>query len=360
LGIQRGRIDLEIRKHCIELIQEAEIAGARRSAAAEVLGLNLRRLQRWEKDSDSGDKRQGPNSVPAHALSEEEKKMIIEVCNSENHKDDSPWQIVAKLADSGKYLASESSFYRVLKADGLLQHRSKAKPRTNRRPPSLVARSPGEVWSWDITYLKSPVKGSYYYLYLIEDVFSRKIVGWAVYETESADLAAVLIDEACKNNGIMKDRLILHSDNGSPMRGATMLATLQRLGVVPSFSRPSVSDDNPYSEALFRTLKYRPSFPDGVFLSIEEARLWVEKFVHWYNTEHLHSGIKFVTPESRHKGEDIPLLNNRTLVYKRAREKNPSRWSRNIRNWSRVDEVYLNPRKEDKKTTQPDLTIRVS
>ena len=148
--------------------------------------------------------------------------------------------------------------------------------------------------------------------------------------------------------GVTQDSLTLHADNGGPMKGATMLATLQKLHVAPSFSRPSVSDDNPYSESLFKTLKYRPSFPDGAFASLAEAREWVTRFVHWYNTEHLHSGIRFVTPESRHFGDDTEILRKRTLVYEKAKLDNPLRWSRQTRNWSVIEEVRLNPGKDKK------------
>jgi len=204
------------------------------------------------------------------------------------------------------------------------------------------------VWSWDITYMKSPVKGMYYYLYLVMDVFSRFIVGWVVEEVESAEHAARLITRACSEQGVMEHSLTLHADNGGPMKGATMLSTLQELHVAPSFSRPSVSDDNPYSESLFKTLKYRPSYPDGAFASLEEARTWVTKFVHWYNTEHLHSGIRFVTPQSRHHGQDTAILENRHTVYEAAKLANPLRWSGRTRDWSVISEVRLNPGKEKK------------
>ena len=274
--------------------------------------------------------------------------MIIEVSTAPLYQDLCPWKIVAKLADSGRYLASESSFYRVLKEADLLKHRAKSRPRERKRPKDLIARQPNCVWSWDITYLKSPVKGMYYYLYLTLDVFSRFIVGWTVEEVESAEHAARLMTRACAEQGVAEDTLTLHADNGGPMKGATMLSTLQKLHVVPSFSRPSVSDDNPFSESLFKTLKYRPSYPDGAFANLEEAREWVLRFVRWYNHEHLHSGIRFVTPASRHSGKDESILHNRSVVYEEAKRKNPSRWSGPIRNWSMIKEVRLNPGKEKK------------
>jgi putative transposase len=179
----------------------------------------------------------------------------------------------------------------------------------------MIAHAPNQVWSWDITYLRSRIMGMFFYLYLVIDIFSRKIVGWEVSDHESSELAADMIGQACRAEGVQENQLFIHSDNGGPMKGATMLATLRRLGVLPSFSRPSVSDDNAYSEALFRTLKYRPWYPNKPFSSIEEAEAWVTEFVRWYNTEHLHSGICFVTPECRHQGHDILVLEKRKRVY---------------------------------------------
>jgi putative transposase len=212
----------------VELVKEAVDAGARRAASCQILELSLRTLERWEKHPEAGDGRAGPLTPPPHRLTDEERKMIIDVSNSAPYQDLCPWQIVAKLADSGRYLASESSFYRVLKKADLLRHRSKSKPRTQKPPKDLIARHPNEVWSWDITYMKSPVKGMYYYLYLVMDVFSRMIVGWVVEEVESADHAAKLVSIACAEQGVVEDQLTLHSDNGGPMKGATMLSTSRR------------------------------------------------------------------------------------------------------------------------------------
>jgi putative transposase len=184
------------------------------------------------------------------------------------------------------------------------------------------------------------------------DVFSRFIVGWTIEEVESADHAAELITRASSHQGIARDQLTLHADNGGPMKGATMLSTMQWLGVTSSFSRPSVSDDNPFSEALFKTLKYRPSYPEGAFAGLSEAREWVTRFVQWYNTEHLHSGIRFVTPASRHAGMDADILIKRSVVYEMAKLANPFRWSRQTRNWSHINEVHLNPRKDKKSDSE--------
>lgn len=207
-----------------------------------------------------------------------------------------------------------------------------------------MAYGANQVWSWDITYLPSTIKGQFVRLYRVLDVFSRLIVGWEVHWEESAENASTLIGKACLGQNISPDQLALHSDNGSPMKGATMLATLQKLGVVPSFSRPSVSDDNPYSEALFRTLKYTPAYPRKRFEDLEQARGWVQAFVTWYNTKHRHSGIGFVTPEQRHAGQDKQILQKRKAVYEAAKCSKPGRWkSRPTRNWEHIKEVWLNP-----------------
>ena len=194
--------------------------------------------------------------------------------------------------------------------------------------------------------MPTAVKGIFLYLYLVMDIYSRKIVGWQVYEEESGTLAGELMTDICQREGIERDQVTLHSDNGGPMKGAILLATLQQLGVIPSFSRPSVSNDNPYSESLFRTLKYRPEYPENPFINIAAARIWVKGFVDWYNDEHLHSAIKFVTPQQRHTGNEIAILANRQQVYLNAKSANPNRWSGDIRNWKPVTEVHLNPEKK--------------
>ena len=338
-------MSLEDRRSCMELVKQAQASGAGRAASCEVLDVSLRTVERWEKQPDQGDQRRGPDTVCGHALSAAEKQAIVAVSNSSAYRDLSPWQIVARLADQGCYLGSQSSFYRVLKQNHQLSHRQNSKPAVHSRPKDLTARNPNEVWSWDITYLNSPIRGAYYYLYLVEDIFSRMIVGWAVEPVESAEHSARLIDGACQEHGIARGQLTLHADNGAPVKGSTLLATLERLGIAPSFSRPRVSDDNPYSESLFKTLKYRPSYPESAFSGIEQAREWVSRFVKWYNTEHLHSAIRFVTPSCRHLGLDKAILTKRAAVYENAKRLNPLRWSGPTRNWSPITEVYLNPKK---------------
>jgi transposase InsO family protein len=324
----------------MRLIDEAVAGGARQRLACERFGIPSRTLQRWRKSTE--DRRGIQKWSPKNRLSDTERSRILKVVNSAEFRDLSPKQIVPILADRGTYLASESTVYRVLRAAGQLAHRASSRAPTPRPSRQHVATGPNQVWSWDITYLRSPVRGAFFYLYLVVDVWSRKVVGWAVHEREAHELAAELVGGICRDERV-DPGLVLHSDNGGPMKGGTMLATLQRLGVVPSFSRPGVSDDNPYSEALFRTLKYRPGFPSKPFASLDAARAWLAGFVRWYNTKHLHSGICFVTPETRHAGADIAVLANRTQVYRRARRRHPERWSRQTRNWTHIRTVVLHP-----------------
>ena len=222
------------------------------------------------------------------------------------------------------------------------------------KPRALVATGPDQVYCWDISYLPTEVRGMYFYLYLFMDLFSRKIVGWQVYDCESAALASELLQAICDRQGITRNQLTVYSDNGSPMKGETMLATMQRLGVAGSSSRPAVSNDNPYSEALFRTLKYRPQMPVKPFNDLLQARRWVTQLVHWYNHEHRHSAIGFVTPAQRHMQVDQALLDARANVYAAARDANPNRWSVQARSWSRITQVRLNPETQ-KKQNQPTL-----
>lgn len=332
----------------IALIDESCAAGARLAEACKVLELSPRTVQRWRQDGTvkaDGRKAGAQGRVPANKLAEAERAEILTTANAPQFAHLPPSQIVPRLADEGRYLASESSFYRVLREEKQLAHRGKAKAPTHSRPPELVATAPNQLWSWDITYLGTTVKGLYFYLYLIMDLFSRKIVGWEVFAEESAEYAATVFRKAYLREGVAGQLLRLHSDNGAPMKGATMLATLQRLGVVPSFSRPSVSNDNPYSEALFKTVKYHPSFPDKPFDTLEQARQWVAGFEQWYNEQHRHSALKFVTPGQRHRGEDHELLRQRTALYAAAKASRPERWSGEYRNWSRPEVVTLNLQK---------------
>jgi putative transposase len=328
------------------LIEEACRAGARLEKACEVLELSPRTLQRWrDEEGIREDARTAAarDCVPANRLGDAEREAILQVVNQPEFAPLPPSQIVPALADQGRYIASESSFYRVLRDADQLKPRGKSRAPSRRRPQPFEATAQNQLWSWDITYLATTLKGRFFYLYLIMDVFSRKIVGWEIFERECAEHASSVFHKAHLREGVQGRELVLHSDNGAPMKGATMLATLQRLGVVPSFSRPSTSNDNPFSEALFKTLKYRPEYPSKPFNSLEAARRWVHTFVHWYNEQHRHSALKFVTPGQRHRGEDKEILRRRERLYGAARARRPERWSAATRNWQRQSTVLLNP-----------------
>jgi putative transposase len=332
---------------CITLIREAHAAGCRLQRACAELEICLRTYQRWVRDGDDAvgaDRRTtSARPTPGNKLSEEEREQILAVVNSEEFASLPPSQIVPTLTDRGLYLASESSFYRVLKDARQQHHRGRARKPSRRVVTSHCATAPNQVWSWDITWLPAEIKGMYYYWYMILDVFSRKIVGHEVHEVEAADLASLLMRRASLAEGLSGRPLVLHSDNGSPMKGATMLATLENLGVAASFSRPRVSNDNAYAESLFRTCKYRPDYPTKPFASVEDAQGWMHKFVRWYNQDHKHSGLKFVTPTQRHSGQAAAIMVHREQVYSEAKSRNPRRWTQQTRNWKLEDEVWLNP-----------------
>ena len=326
-------------------IEEAVEAGARRGKACRQIGLDPTTLQRWRRKGVGDDGRAGPKTAPGNRLGPAERQKVLQTACSPEFRDLSPKQIVPRLADRGEYVASESTFYRVLREERMLTRRGRARaPQRRSRPAPKMATGPRQVWSWDITYLPGSARESFFFLYTVMDVWSRKIVAAQVHDREWEGHASALVRQACADESVEHGQVTLHSDNGGPMKGATMLATLQALGVVPSFSRPRVSDDNPYSEALFRTLKYRPDYPTGRFGSLEAAESWVEGFVRWYNREHLHSGVGFVTPEDRHQGRHRRILEARRTVFDRARMRHPERWGRrSIRRMDPVDLVTLNP-----------------
>jgi len=336
-----------MREDVVSLVNEAIAAGARQSAACEIVGISAKTFQRWSQPNNVSDGRLDATHAPVHKLTTLERQRIIKLANEPAYANLAPSQIVPKLADEGRYIASESTFYRILKEEKQLHHRQKSKPANPaKKPRALTATGPNQIYTWDITYLPTQVRGVFLYLYLVLDIYSRKIVGWQVHEEERSALAADLMVDICHQEGVDCHQVTLHSDNGSPMKGATMLSTLQQLGIMPSFSRPSVSNDNAYSESLFRTLKYRPNYPEKPFTTLQAARVWVQEFTMWYNHEHRHSAIKFVTPAQRHAGEDVQILANREQVYLKAKSANPLRWRGDIRNWDPVDEVYLNPEKQ--------------
>jgi putative transposase len=352
LGGRRGRlISMAETSQAIGLIKEAAQAGARRHKACAVLGISLGTLERWEKADGVEDKRKFRQHIPSNKLTEPERQEVLAISNSEIYCDLPPSKIVPMLADEGYYIASESTFYRILRAENQLLHRQGTRIAKHNKPNEYIAFESNQVWSWDISYLPAQIQGLYFYLYLMMDIYSRKIVGFSVHESESSEQASLLLKQACLDENVMQHQLVLHADNGAPMKGLTMLAMLEKLGVIPSFSRPSVSDDNPYSEALFKTLKYHSTFPlHSKFATIMEARIWCENFVYWYNNQHLHSALKFVTPQQRHSGDDSQIRIKRHQVYEMAKQQHPERWSSNTRNWEVEKTVTLNPNKKSRST----------
>jgi transposase InsO family protein len=355
----------EDRLKALEILDATVAAGARAREVAALLGMGLRTLQRWRRqfagDGDGQDRRQGSHRLVSHRLSDEERQRILLTCNQPEFAALPPGQIVPVLADRGLYIGSERSFYRVLHAHGQAHRRGRARPPQEPRPvPRLEARGPNQLWSWDITYLPTSVRGVWLYLYLVIDVWSRKVVAWDVAEREDAQIAADLVGRACLRERISKGRrqpLVLHADNGNAMRAATLESRLEELGMLRSFSRPRVSNDNPYSESLFRTVKYRPDYPRRPFQSVEEACVWVASFVSWYNHQHRHSGIRFVTPVQRHSGQANAICQQRARVYEQARQRHPRRWSRRTRCWRQPEVVWINPPPTENSITPAKLVM---
>jgi len=343
---------LEDRQTLAAVVAEARANGARLGPACALAGIDPRTLQRW-RASDGlarGDRRpEAVRALPAHALSPAERARIVAVTNEPRFADMPPARIVPALADEGVYLASEASFHRVLRHHGQMNRRGRARPpRTAAPPRTHVATGPGQVWCWDVTFLPAQVQGRWFYLYLILDLYSRKVVGFEVHDSDSAEHAAHLAKRTALAEGVhaMSARPVLHGDNGATLKGTTVLAMLHWLGIAPSHSRPRVSDDNAFAEALFRTAKYRPEFPTKGFADLEAARHWARRFVHWYNHEHRHSGIRYVSPAQRHAGQDGPMLAARHALYQQARARNPRRWSGPTRNWTPITIVTLNPERD--------------
>jgi putative transposase len=287
--------------------------------------------------------------TPANKLTDEEYQSVLNIVNMPEFADLPPSQVVPALADRGIYIASESTIYRILRNENMQHHRGRSKaPEKGNLPTTHIATAPNQVWTWDITYLNTYTRGLYYKLYMIVDIFSRKIVGWEVWKEELGELASELVERAVLSEKIKGKPLVLHSDNGGPMKSYTLKAKLEVLGVMASYSRPRVSNDNPFSESLFRTCKYRPNYPQEGFETIERAREWVSEFVDWYNNKHYHSGLNFVTPSSRHDGKAEEIMDNRRRVYNSAKDLHPQRFNRGIRKWNLPHATALNPTDVDK------------
>ena len=265
---------------------------------------------------------------PPRALSREEQDRVLEMLNSERFRDVAPPEIFATLLDEDHYLCSERTMYRILRRQGLTTQRRQAMMRHYTKP-ELLATRPNELWSWDITKLHGPRTWTYYYLYKIIDVFSRSTVGWMIAYKESDALAQDLIAETCLRHGIEPGQLTIHADRGSSMRSRLVAQLLSDLGVTKTHSRPHVSNDNPFSEAAFKTLKYRPDFPE-CFGSIEDAREFCRRFFDWYNNQHRHSGIAMLTPASLHDGTSQPILQARAVTMIGAYVRNPERFVKGL------------------------------
>jgi len=343
---------LEDRQTLVAAITVACAAGARPAPACALVGIDLRTFQRWrggDGQVQTGCRPEAVRPRPAHALSEAERARMVALANAPRFASTPPARIVPALADEGVHVASEAGFHRVLREHGQMRRRGRARPPRSAGPPSThVATAPGQVWCWDVTFLPTRVQGRWFYPFLILDLWSRKVAGHEVHETDQAEHAAHLVRRTALAEGIHARPLrpVLHGDNGPSVKGTTVLAMLHWLGIAPSHSRPRVSDDNSHVEALFRTAKYRPEFPAAGFADLAEARQWAAAFVHWYNHEHRHSGIRHVTPAQRHAGEDRPVLAARHALYRQARERHPRRWSGRTRDWSPIGAVTLNPERD--------------
>lgn len=341
MGGKRGRlIPVSGRTTAVALIEEAKANGARVFKACEVLEISTRTFKRW-KSGKTQDLRKGSEKSVPKKITEEERKRIIETCCSKEYQDLTPYEIYVILLDIKIYIGSISTYYRVLREENLVHHRGNTRKGVKQnRPPERVATGPNQVWAWDITYLKTSVAGIYYFLYTIIDIWSKRIVGWHVDIRESYEISEQLFTQVMKQNNLKG--VFLHSDNGNPMKAGTILMTLYKLGIIPSYSRPRVSNDNAYIESFFKTLKYMRSYPK-CFETMEDAKYWVADFIDWYNNRHLHSSIGYVTPNQKHTGEAIEIIANRNEVKRAAYEKNKLRWSGKCSTLTTPTEVVLNP-----------------
>ena len=328
----------------MELIEEAHDHGARYSKACEVVGISIRTLQRW-KCCGVKDNRKGASKRVVRKLKPESSQAIIGHCNSVRFRDLNPHEIVPLLLNEGVYLASVSTFYRVLRAENMVHHRSNTKPKNGcGKPSEHLATGSDQVYCWDITWLPRTIRGLFFYAYVVIDIFDKNIVGWSVHEEESERHSRDLFERTLQ--GKMVKLRALHADNGHPMKGITLMALLKDLNVEVSHSRPRVSNDNPFIESLFKTLKYRVNYPLR-FRDLIHAREWMASFVNWYNTEHLHSSIGHVTPQQMRTGEAELIFEHRNAVMRQAQADNPERWgSRPAKHWESPRQVVLNPEKE--------------
>ena len=346
----------EQRENILNMVDQAVADGARRSGACKAVGLAPSTLRRWRPGHHKGtqavivsDGRPNALRAPcARRYNDEHRAKIVGICNTPEHASSPPSQIVPKLADQGIYMGSESTFNRVLKEHEQLHRRGRAKPPVShsRAPVTHTASAPNQVWMIDVTWLPSHIKGNYFYLYMVEDLYCRSGVHWEVFEAENSANTCQVLEQAVLREQCTLNAPVLHRDNGSVLKSYTVNAKMQALGLTSSHSRPRVSNDNAFIESFFRTLKYCPRWPSKGFATLEEARQWVATFMQWYNHEHRHSGLKYVTPSQRRQGEDKAILTKRDALYQQARAENPQRWSGATRNWQHQETMTLNPEKK--------------
>lgn len=305
------------------LATESLASEVRIKKACEALGIPRASYYYFCKNRD-GQKKRAPIRPPL-ALSPQEEQRVLDTLHTERFCDKAPRQVYAALLDEGTYLCSVRTMYRILEKHNEVRERRNQLCHPVYQKPELLATEPKQVWSWDITKLKGPAKWTYFYLYVILDIFSRYVVGWMVAHREQSALALRLIADSCKKQTIKPEQLVIHADRGSSMKSKPVAFLLSDLGITKSHSRPYVSNDNPYSESQFKTLKYRPDFP-GNFGSIEDARVFCKNFFTWYNTEHYHSGIGLHTPEAVHYGHTGQIMKERSRVLSIAGKKHPERF----------------------------------
>lgn len=306
-------------------LSEQFAAHVGKKAACEALSVSRATFYRYTSDNPPGN-HSSQRPAPPLSLSGQERQTVIDLLHGQRFCDDTPYQIYAALLDEGQYYCSIRTMYRILTTEhGCVKERRKHVQRSHYVKPELLATAPNQVWSWDITKLKGPVKWTYFYLYVILDIFSRFVVGWMVAHREQDALAKRLIEESCIKQNIEPGQLAVHADRGSSMKSKAVAHLLADLGVTKTHSRPYVSNDNPYSEAQFKTLKYCHQFPDR-FGSIQDARSFCQQFFSWYNKEHRHSGIALMTPEQVHYGFADPIIDQRSKVLKAAFFSHPERF----------------------------------
>jgi len=317
--------------------------------ACQALGISRASFYRCIANEAASRPLPAARPTPPLALAQTERQKIIDILHSDKFCDMAPHQVYATLLDAGIYLCSIRTMYRILASEhGDVKERRRQVQRPHYAKPELLAEKPNQVWSWDITKLKGPAKWTYFYLYVIMDIFSRYVVGWMVAHREQDALAKRLIEETCEKQSISSGQLTVHADRGSSMKSKVVAHLLADLGVVKSHSRPYVSNDNPFSEAQFKTLKYCPTFPDK-FGSIQDARSFCRLFFHWYNAEHHHCGIALMTPEQVHYGMDEQIYAQRSQVLADAFDRYPIRFKNRMPEPQRVpDQVWINPPETDR------------